>query len=232
MPSYMKELQLTLLARKHGGRLVHYYDQGQDPRIKKDELTDGGWCYAMAACWLANDDSSAFWKWMMTTKAEMTLRTRMARQAIIKAQLRGSRGSDKNSKFRWTDEYKSKVGFDTSLVAAAEKDNRHLLKNMLTGSGIRVVQEEFIYGDEASGYWRLAYKLNTPKRPMFGVGLFYKSGGAHQVAARLVDTDLRYMDPNHGEYTIPKDKLSDFFFDLEFDYGLPSLSSFEVAYCA
>ena len=230
--SQRKKNKLGSIARKHNGELVHFYDQGKDQRTKKDDLTSGGWCFAMSNYWLSYDDTADFWLWFETEESEQRLRAQMARQAIVKATLIAAKGSDKNPDFRWSEQYKQKIGFNADLENAARQDDRNLLKKILRNAGLNPMEEHYKWGDEASGYWRLAQIITTSPRTKFAIAYWYTGGGAHQTAGRLLHNRFIYMDPNLGEFSIPEDNISDFFFDLEYDYQLPRLDSFEVIHCS
>ena len=171
--SQRKKNKLGSIARKHNGELVHFYDQGKDQRTKKDDLTSGGWCFAMSNYWLSYDDTADFWLWFETEESEQRLRAQMARQAIVKATLIAAKGSDKNPDFRWSEQYKQKIGFNADLENAARQDDRNLLKKILRNAGLNPMEEHYKWGDEASGYWRLAQIITTSPRTKFAIAYWY-----------------------------------------------------------
>lgn len=66
-----------------GGRLVHYYNQGEDNRLQQIDFTENGWCLGVSTQWLRFKGTGGdFWRWMESEEGAGALRFVMAAQGV------------------------------------------------------------------------------------------------------------------------------------------------------
>jgi hypothetical protein len=83
---------------RFGGRLVHYYSQGEDPRLGEMDITENGWCLGMSVQWLASKAARLdFWGPHDSPEAARSYRFVMAGQKLRTAKFAGSNTSDRAS---------------------------------------------------------------------------------------------------------------------------------------
>lgn len=83
---------------RFGGRLVHYYSQGQDGRLGAIDMTENGWCLGMSVQWLATKRSKQeFWGVHDSDKAAASYRFVMAGQKLRTQHHHGATTADRAS---------------------------------------------------------------------------------------------------------------------------------------
>ena len=88
------------IPQRFGGRLVHYYSQSEDARLKDSDLSEHGWCLGMSVQWLACKAARTdFWQNHVLAQAAGQYRFVMAGQSVRIAGLAGS-GMDDRAAFR------------------------------------------------------------------------------------------------------------------------------------
>ncbi len=109
---------------RYGGRLVHYYSQGQDNRLKASDLTEHGWCLGMSVEWLGRKNTrQEFWGEHMDPSSASRYRFVMAAQKVRTSGLHGSNVSDRAAfrlkRFGLTASGVTKAGGDASPTSLA-----------------------------------------------------------------------------------------------------------------
>jgi hypothetical protein len=165
--SFRDWLEISL--PRDGGRLVHYYNQGEDNRLQTVDFTENGWCLGVSTQWLrfkATGEGN-FWNWMRTQEGAAAMRFIMAAQGV-----RVAKGADLESRA----EFALKKRFGIIKVATLESIGvdatpANMAWNCIVGN--------------TGAFVRL--------------GMYYVEGGGHAMAATTAGQGVSFMDPNAGE---------------------------------
>lgn len=89
------------IARRYGGSLTHYYNQGKDNRLNQFDKTENGWCLGMSVHWLGcKAQKMEFWETHLSEMGAAKYRFVMAAQGVRTAiDSTGDRASFRLAKF-------------------------------------------------------------------------------------------------------------------------------------
>lgn len=176
-----------------GGSLVHYYDQGQDPRLEAMDITKDGWCLGVSAQWVRFQAAKRndFFQWLRTDEGAAACRFVMASQGV---------------------RYGIK---DTALIqekaAFALKRFGVIKEGCLQCSAPAATPEQ------------MAKNINGGGHRFRVILVDYKNNGGGHAMAADVGNSFTFMDPNAGEvrFTSGAQLLSwlpKFVRKMEYDY--------------
>ena len=116
---YLEDLELWAdeTAKLHGGRLVHYYSQGEDKRLGDLDKTEDGWCLGMSVHWLGcQAKGEDFWASHLGEEGPRKYRFVMAAQEVRVAsrsdKVIRDRGSFRLAKYNLKKESKKQIPGD------------------------------------------------------------------------------------------------------------------------
>ncbi|MCG8668367.1 MAG: YopT-type cysteine protease domain-containing protein [Pseudomonadales bacterium] len=183
--SFNKTKLIAAIRDSGSGDLIHFYDQGQDDRLNKMDLTEDGWCHGMAVKWLEFKKQKGiadetFWPWVASDKAGPAFRFIMVDQTI-----------------------RSKVG-------NAKDSNEKTIAHLRRKGPLAYLKDHDQWGTNPQPQALANDVVNTPGN-FARIGMYYISGGGHAIAAVIKDKHVWFMDPNAGEVKVKKENFAKFF---------------------
>jgi Yersinia/Haemophilus virulence surface antigen len=179
----------------HGGETLVLYNQALDNRAKSGTYASG-WCFAMAVYWIIKDAANgSFWEWFgPPAQACPTLSNRNACGAVgpVYVALDNLMKTDKKA----ADAMKAGILAPQVVLAwfapKVEFDSKQQCVRNRAGDTIQFGQH--------TGDFVGAMLTGVPGYKLLSA---YGANAAHAMAARVVDGNVVYMDPNYGEFWFP-----------------------------
>lgn len=182
--AFSKVTFITLIRECGNGELLHFYDQGADPRLNMMDLTRDGWCHGMSVKWLIfkkqkGITTTSFWQWVESKEAGPAFRFLMVDQAI-----------------------RGKIGDDTDVD---EKTIAHLRRK----GPLAHLADHAKWGTNPPIESVATDIVGTPGN-FARIGLYFQGGGGHALAACIQTNSIWFMDPNAGEVNMDKASFGNF----------------------
>lgn len=175
-PRASQSFLLTRLLLAHRGRMVHEFDQTQDPRMNVSN--SDGWCFGMAVHWLGFQKTNAdFWAWHNTDGAAAAYRFVMARQSHITSIMSSANQAD--------------------TLKGVHADYNALTVKAVSKYGLKP-QSVHQHNDQFATAWKLASDMIMPPDSYALLSFFFQNSG-HAMASVRDGDGIRFMDPNYGE---------------------------------
>ena len=200
---FSKTKLISALRGTGSGELLHFYDQGDDNRLAIMDITEDGWCHGMSVKWL---------------------------------EFKKQRGMESDAFWPWVASDQAGPAFrflmaDQAIRGAIGNNtdtNEKTIAHLRRKGPLAYLTDHAQWNSNPQPEALAGDVVNTPGN-FARIGMYYVGGGGHAIAAVIKGSNVWFMDPNAGEFKVPKNNFTKFFKGFwKARYGTDQLKSYYV----